>query len=297
MPEIKLDDPFQDVFQWTSTKHTDTYPYIDPLKSHLSGKAVLVTGASRGVGKAVAISYAKAGVSNIAILARSDLSTVAKEVNDAAQQAKRPEPKIITIKCDITSVDDCANALKQVEEGFGRLDILINNAGYLEKWAMIHESDPDDWWRTFEVNVKGVYLMTRAFIPLLLSGGDKTIVTTTSIGALVITPTASAYQITKQAELRLNDFLTKEYGDQGLLAYGVHPGGVKTDLANGMPDWMMELLTDEPELPGDTFVWLTKERREWLADRYVSCAWDMKEFLGGRKEIEERDLLKMRLRV
>lgn len=281
----------------TKRPRNNTYPYIDPRKSDLSGKTVLVTGASKGVGKAMAISYAKAGTSNIAILARTDLSAVAKEVEEAASKANRPKPKMLTIKCDITSVDDCANAAKQVEQSFGRLDILINNAGYLEKWKKIHESDPEDWWKTFEVNVKGVYLMSRAFLPLLLRGGDKTIVTTTSGGAIAITPSGSGYQTTKQTQLRFNDFLTAEYGDQGLLAYAIHPGGIKTDLASGMPEFMHFVLTDEPELPGDTVVWLTSEKREWLADRYVSCQWDMEEFVGKRREIEEGNLLRMRLRV
>lgn len=277
--------------------HNDTYPYISPLELDFKGKAVLVTGASKGVGKAMAISYAKAGTSQIAILARTDLTSVAQAMEEAAKEAGRSKPNVLRIKCDITSVDDCGKAAELVEKEYGRLDILINNAGYLEKWKKIHESDPEDWWKTWEVNVKGVYLISRAFLPILLRGGDKTIVTTSSGGAMAITPTASAYQSTKQAELRFNDFLTAEYGDEGLLAYAIHPGGVKTDLANGMPEWMYHLLTEEPELPGDTIVWLTSEKREWLADRWVNCCWNMEELLKKRKEIEDGELLRMRLRV
>lgn len=93
----------------------------------------------------MATSYAKAGTSNIAILARADLSDVVKEMEEAASEANRSKPKILTIKCDVTSVDDCDNAAKQAEQSFGHLDLLINNAGYLETWKKIHESDPDDW--------------------------------------------------------------------------------------------------------------------------------------------------------
>lgn len=276
---------------------TDTYPFIDPLKLNLKEKTVLVTGASKGVGKAMAISYAKAGTLQIAILARTDLSSIAQAMEEAASKAGRSKPKILCIKCDITNVDDCSNAAQKVEQEFGRLDILINNAGYLETWKKIHESDPEDWWKTWEVNVKGVYLMSRALLPILLRGGDKTIVTTSSGGAIAITPSASAYQGTKQAELRFNDFLMAEYGEEGLLAYAIHPGGVKTDLAGGMPEWMYQILTEEPELPGDTVVWLTSEKREWLADRFVNCCWNMEEFMKKRKDIEDGELLRMRLRV
>lgn len=262
----------------------------------MSGKAVLVTGASRGVGKAMAISYAKAGVSNIALLARSDLTSIVKEVEEAAAKVNRKKPNVITIQCDITKVDDCANAAKSVEENFGRLDILINNAGYMASWQKIHKSDPDEWWRTFEINVKGMYLMCRAFLPILLKGGDKTIVTTTSAGAIVTFDGASAYQTTKTTELRINDFLSQEYGKEGLLAYAIHPGGVKTELASTLPEWMLPYIKDEPDLPGDTIVWLTKERRLWLADRYISCQWDMEELESKRKHIEDNNLLRVRLR-
>lgn len=245
----------------------------------------------------MAISFAKAGASGIALLARSDLSTVAAEVGDVAAEAGRPKPKVLVLKADTTNSDEVLAAARRIEQEFGQLDVLINNAGYLETWTKVAESDPDEWWKTFEVNVKGTYLMSRALIPLLLKGGEKTIIQITSAGGIAISPTASAYQTSKQAVIRFNDFLMAEYGEEGLLAYALHPGGVNTDLARGMPEYMYGVLTDTPELCGDTVVWLTKERRHWLADRYVSVQWDMEEFLSKRKEIEDNNLLRIRLRM
>ncbi len=106
----------------------------------------------------------------------------------------------------------------------GKVDILINNAGYLEQLAHIDSSDPEGWWKTWEVNVKGVYLMTKFFLPLLLKSDLKTVVVVSSVGAHITMPGMSAYQTTKLAVLRLNDFLMAEYGEKGLLAFGVHPG-------------------------------------------------------------------------
>ena len=74
---------------------------------------------------------------------------------------------------------------------------------------------------------------------------------------------ASAYEGSKTAQIRFNDFLMKDYGEQGLIAYAVHPGGVKTEIASVMPDWMHHVLTAEPDLPADALVWLTREKREW----------------------------------
>ena len=71
------------------------------------------------------------------------------------------------------------------------------------------------------------------------------------------------------------EFVNTEYGDKGIVAYCVHPGGVDTEMGRSMPENMHAFLIDTPELAGDTIVWLASERREWLRGRYVSCTWDM----------------------
>jgi NAD(P)-dependent dehydrogenase (short-subunit alcohol dehydrogenase family) len=210
----------------------------------------------------------------------------------AAKSAKRPPPKIMACTVDVTSRQSVEETTIDVEKAFGHLDILINSAGYLEKFTPIAESDPEEWWKTWEINVKGTYLVTRSFLPILLKGGDKTIVQLSSIGAHITSPGGSAYQMTKSALLRFNNYLVAEYGDQGILAYGIHPGGVMTELASALPD--TSVLIDKPELVGDTVVWLTKERREWLQDRYVSCTWDVEELEERKEEIFGGDLLKVR---
>ena len=137
------------------TPRHDTYPFISPAKFDLSGKYVFISGASRGIGRAVAISYAKAGVSGIAIGARSDLSSLEKELLEAAKNANRKEPKVARISLDVIDRTSVEAAAKATESAFGRLDILINNAGYAAQWIPIAERDPDEWWKTWEVNIKG----------------------------------------------------------------------------------------------------------------------------------------------
>ena len=97
--------------------------------------------------------------------------------------------------------------------------------------------------------------------------------------------------------MRFGEFINAEYGEQGVLAFGIHPGGVATELALGMPKEMHTMLNDKPELAGDASVWLTAERREWLAGRYVSVNWDAKELLQKQETIVKDDLLKVRLDV
>lgn len=117
----------------------------------------------------------------------------------------------------------------------------------------------------------------------------------TSIGALRIDVGASAYSISKLALVRFGEHVSAEYGDRGLVAYAVHPGGVGTELALRLPEDLHHLLTDTPELSADTLVFLTRERREWLAGRYISVNWDMDEFLAMKDAIVDGGKLKVRL--
>ena len=151
----------------------------------------------------------------------------------------------------------------QVAKAFDHVDIVINNAGVLERFRPIADSDPDEWWRTWEVNVKGVYLMARSFLPLLLKSQEKTMIVVSSVAATMTSPGGSAYQTSKLAVLRLNEFLMQEYGQQGLIAYGVHPGSVMTELSFQLPKHMQAVFIDSPDLAGDTLVFLTRERRKW----------------------------------
>lgn len=233
---VDKDDPRPNVLALdcdylTDDVHTDTYPAIDPSKNNLKGKVVFITGASRGIGQALAISYARAGVAGVVIGARSDLSKVEKAAFQAAEEAHRAAPKVLKVKLNVTSVESVGQAVAEIEKTFGRLDIVINNAGVFGG-GTIADSNPDDWWNIWEINIRGVYLVSRAVIPLLLKseGGDKTIVNVSSCGAHLILPGTSAHQTGKLAVLRLGEFLQAEYGSQGLLAYAIHPGNSPTGI-------------------------------------------------------------------
>ncbi|KAK9482359.1 hypothetical protein V1527DRAFT_21182 [Lipomyces starkeyi] len=284
--------------QFTSTTHHDTYPAIDPkTKSDQRGRAVLITGASKGIGRATAVSFAKAGAAAIVIAARSNLDDVEKDVLAAAEEAGHSAPQVVKLQLDVTDEASVGSAVSQTEKQVGRLDVLINNAGYLENWKPVADSDPSEWWLSWEINLRGVYLMTRAFLPLMLKGGQKIIVNVSSIGAHYSRYGASAYQTAKFALLRFTEFVASEYESQGIVTYALHPGGVPTELALGMPEPMHSLLVDRPQLAADTITWLTQERREWLMGRYISSNWDLPELMSKQEEIVNGDKLKMRMVV
>ncbi|CAH0030138.1 unnamed protein product [Clonostachys rhizophaga] len=284
--------------------HFTTYDYISPLKLNLANKHVLITGAAweDGVGYATATAFARAGASAIAV---ADLHGVSDDLvarlRAAATQAGRPEPLVLGCTVDIASKDSVQALYDVVSQGFGQhLDIVVNNAAYMEPTKPLLDLDPDEAWRPWEVNVRGLLNVTRAFLPLQLStrasaNGSCTIINVASSGALSARPGSGSYRSSKLAVLRWTETLQLEYGDQGLWTFCVNPGAIKTKITENAPAQVRDALPDRPDIAGDTIAWLAAERREWLGGRYVSCPWDMEELMNKKDEIVEKDGLKMRI--
>ncbi|KIN00047.1 hypothetical protein OIDMADRAFT_181275 [Oidiodendron maius Zn] len=289
---------------FTKTHHSKPYDYISPLKLDLAGKHVLITGAAweHGIGYATAIAFARAGASAIAI---ADLRGVSADLSMklklAAAQAGRPEPAVLGCTVDISKQDSVQAMHDAVSQEFGgRLDIVVNNAAHMEPDKPLLDSDPDVYWRTWEVNALGLFNMARTFLPTQLStrassGGLCTMINVASSGALSARPGSGSYWSSKLAILRWTESLQLEYGVEGLLTFCVNPGAIKTKITETLPEMVRDALPDSPDIAGDTIVWLAAERREWLGGRYVSCPWDMEELMKKKDEIIEKDKLKMRM--
>ena len=218
--------------------HNDIYPAIDVSKSsnlQQPGKVVLITGAGRGIGRSMAIQYARAKVSTIIICARTSA-----ELDDVREQIAEVSNSSVTVVKETLNVTDGSAVKKlatKVSNDFGRLDILINNAGLSRPWEPVGDTDPEDYWQVLEVNLHGPLLLTHAFLPLLVKTAEteKThvnIINVTSIGAVMVTPGSSSYSIAKVALQRLSEFVGVEYGQKGINVVGIHPGAVVTKLAN-----------------------------------------------------------------
>lgn len=292
--------------EFITTTHKSTYPFISPANYELSGRYILITGAGfeNGVGYATALAHARAGASGIALV---DLHGIPQQMLSnlvsAAVSAGRPEPLVKGYECDISDISSVGTMRDRFMRDFGnRIDVVINNAAVQEPMGTILDGAHQQYWRTWEVNVRGLFNMAETFIPFLLGhrddrGGLSTMLNVASSGGLEPRAGGASYRTSKLAVIRWTENIALDHGHQGLLTYCVNPGAIKTDITNHLPSELRDRLPHNPNIAGDTITWLCSERREWLAGRYVSCPWDMKEFLSRKDEIVSGDKLKMRLVV
>ena len=288
------------------TEHHDRYDAIDPasaLAGSAAGKVIFITGGSRGIGRATAVAFAEAGARAVYLTARSERAL--EGARDLIRQAN-PNTQCAYSRCDVTSVAQVEAAVSDCVGKFGGIDVADANAGYLAHWAKIGESDPENWWRTWEVNMRGAYHVIRFSMPHLIASAQRWaaqgssgghLILLSSIGAQMLAPTASDYQTSKHAINRLCEFVNVDHGQDGIKCFAIHPGGVATELGRNMPEDRHVYLTDSPELAAGFIVWLACGKADWARGRYLSANWDVEELTSLKDEILRDDLLVNRLRI
>jgi len=192
--------------------------------STLKSKTVLVTGASKGIGEAIARHCAAKGA-NVLLAARDKtaLDRIVAEIKALGGQA-------LAVQCDVSDYHEVNNAVTLAMKEYNRLDILVNNAGLIDPIARLADSDPETWDFVIDVNVKGVYHGLRAAIPEMLKTGCGTIINISSGAASGALEGWSHYCSSKAAALSLTRCADKEYGGQGIRVIGLSPGTVATDM-------------------------------------------------------------------
>ena len=288
------------------TARHDVYDAIDPkgaLAGSAAGKVVFIAGASRGIGQATTVAFARAGARAVYLTARSEAALLESQ---ALVRAANPETQCAISVCDVTVATEVEAAVEDCIARFGAIDVADANAGYLGPWVKIGETDPKGWWWNWEVNLRGTYHVIRYTLPHLIasartaaaagkSGGH--LVLLSSIGAQLLTPGASDYQTAKHAINRLCEFVQVDHGEDGIKCFALHPGGVATELGLNMPEAMHAYLVDTPDLAAAFIVWLCSGQADWAKGRYLSATWDVSELAALRDDILQDDLLVNRLRA
>ncbi|KAJ4299620.1 hypothetical protein N0V90_004866 [Kalmusia sp. IMI 367209] len=273
---------------FTKTFHSSVYPSLDLTNSTLSakGKVVLVTGGARGIGKAIATAFALAGARAVVILGRAadTLQATEKEIVSNIQTVSSATV-VRTFPTDIRDAEAVSRVFKTVCDEFKAIEIVVNNAAALHL-GTLEASNVDDYWKSFETNVKGTLNVMQAFAQFGLdrnAATPTTFINVTSVGLIMpIYPTWSNYVATKLAAFSMTEFFAAEMGSK-IRTFSFHPGRVETDMAK------------DNELPGAFCVWLAVTREaDFLQNRLVAANWDVDELLQMRKEIEEKGLLKLK---
>lgn len=214
----------------------------------MTGRVALITGASRGIGADTAREFAKAGA-KVALLARSGDSIAELAGEIGPDQA-------IAIPCDVSRYWEVEAAVGACVDTFGRLDVLIGNAGVIEPISHIADADPDAWGQVIDVNLKGVFYGMRAALPVMLDQGHGTILTVSSGAAHGPVEAWSHYCASKAGAAMLTRCIDKEYAEKGIRAMGLSPGTVATEMQREIKesginpvsqlDWSVHIPADWP---------------------------------------------------
>jgi hypothetical protein len=189
----------------------------------LEGKKALITGGDSGIGRAVAIAYAREGA-DVAIsylCEDKDAEDTARHVREAGRQA-------LLLPGDISSPDHCRSIVAETAKGFGRIDILVNNAAHQDTFSGIEEISDEEWQHTFATNIHAMFYITKAAMPHMREGGS--IINTTSVQADNPSQELLAYAATKGAIQNFTAGLAQMLAERSIRANSVAPGPIWTPL-------------------------------------------------------------------
>ncbi|MBD8070102.1 3-ketoacyl-ACP reductase [Bacillus sp. PS06] len=205
------------------------------MAQSIQGKTALITGSGKGIGRATALALANEGV-NIGLLARTE-----KDLVDVAKEIEATGVKVAYATADVSSMEEVDAAVKSLTDSLGTFDILINNAG-IGKFGKFLELDPQEWKQIIDVNLMGVYYVTRAVLPQLIEKNGGDIINISSTAGQKGAPVTSAYSASKFGVLGLTESLALEVRKHNIRVTALTPSTVVTELA-----YKENLIGDKPE--------------------------------------------------
>jgi 3-oxoacyl-[acyl-carrier protein] reductase len=212
------------------------------MAQSIKGKIAYITGAGRGIGKATALEFAREGV-HVGLIARTESA-----LEQVAEEARSFGVKVSVAPADISDMEQVESAVSRLQDELGPADILINNAG-IGTHGKFLEIDPENWKRTFEVNVFGTYYVTRAVLPQLIEKNRGDIINISSSSGLKGTANSTAYSGSKFAVQGMTEALMQEVRKHNIRVMTLNPSLVATDLTFG--DELDEADTEKYMQPED----------------------------------------------
>jgi NAD(P)-dependent dehydrogenase (short-subunit alcohol dehydrogenase family) len=265
---------------------------------------VVITGASRGIGRATALRFAAAGA-RLALVARSaeGLAETLAAVRDAGGEG-------VSFTADVTDGPAVDVAHREIEASLGPVDVLVNNAGLGGPAGELWQVDPAEWWETVEVNLHGTYLWSRAVLPGMVERRRGRIVNVVSNAGAHRWPYFTAYAVSKGAVIKLTESLAAETRDHAVTVLAAHPGLVRaglTDnalaegprppegsLAERVRSWFEREVAEgrsvSVEEAAAFMVDLGSGRADALSGRYIAIEDDLDALIGRAQEVQRDNL-------
>jgi glucose 1-dehydrogenase len=219
------------------------------FSSNNEGRVAVVTGSSKGIGKAIALEFANAGYS-VVINARNEeeLNQAAKDISNSIKDAGR----IVSIPGDISQVPVCISVIESAVKQFGRIDVLVNNAGIGGESKKIYELTEKDWDEVIDVNLKGAFLCTREAVKNMMKDGNNSnysIINISSVHEQTPQPESAPYAASKGGMQMLTKTIALELAEKGIRVNGIAPGAIATDMNKELLENQKEKEKKEQEIP------------------------------------------------
>jgi len=201
---------------------------------NFNGKTVIVTGGSRGIGRAIALDFAKAGANVVVNYNRS-----ADKAEEVVKEVEALGTKGLAVQCDVSKQDDVDKLLKEAVDTFGTVDFLINNAG-VTKDTLILRMKEDDWDRVLDTNLKGTFMTTKVIGKYMLKKRQGRIVNITSVVGIMGNAGQSNYAASKAGVIGFTKSVAKEFASRGITVNAVAPGFIASDMTDVLSDEVKE---------------------------------------------------------
>jgi NAD(P)-dependent dehydrogenase (short-subunit alcohol dehydrogenase family) len=276
-----------------------SHPLVD-----LTGHVALVTGGGRGLGRAFAIALAKAGA-HVAVTART-----AEPLAETVEMVERAGGRALAIPGDVSAPDAVAHVVRTAESQLGMVDILVNNAGAVGPLGYDWEVDLEDWWRTFEINVRGPFLYARAVLPGMVKRQRGRIVNISTGAGFGRLPQMDAYCATKAALTQWTKCLAADIQAHGVTVFAFQPGMVRTsmldyltspDVPNAVQALFHSLLSQGRDVPiersAQMLLFLVSGKADALSGRFIRAQDNEEELVRRAEEIRRDDLHVVTLRT